>query len=328
MRARIRTISMLGLLVLVLAVALTAVACGGPEGDYTIGITQIATHPALDACAEGFKAALADAGYVEGENVTYDMQDAQGEPANATLIAQKFVGDQVDMIFAIATPTAQAAINETTDIPIIFGAVTDPIYSELLENGDAPEGNVTGASDKLPIQPHLDLIMELVPEAKTIGVLYNAAEANSVVAVEEEKALAEAMGLEVVEATADSTAGVLAAAQSLVGRVDAVSVLTDNTIVSAFESVVQVCEENDIPLIAGDIDSVERGAIAAYAFDYYNHGYEAGEMAVKVLGGTPISEVPVQYAQNLKLAINTAAAEAMGVTIPDDLAADADQTFE
>lgn len=347
MRVKHKTLAVWGLLALMLVVAMMAVACGGTEeettttageegtsttvalaeGEFTIGITQIVAHPALDATAQGFKDALADAGYVEGQNVTYDMQDAQGEPANATLIAQKFVGDNVDMIFAIATPTAQAAVNETTEIPIVFGAVTDPVSAELVTNAEAPEANVTGASDKLPLQPHLDLIKALVPEVKTIGLIYNAGEANSVALVEEEKTLAAAMGIEVVEATAANTAEVLAAAQSLVGRVDAVSVLTDNTVVEAFESVVQVCEENKIPLIAGDIDSVERGAIAAYAFDYYDHGYQAGQMAVKVLQGTPISEIPVEYAQDLKLAINEAAAEAMGVTIPDDLLSKADEKF-
>ncbi len=347
MRLKHKTLTVWGLLALMLVVAMMAVACGGTEeettttageegttttvelaeGEFTIGITQIVAHPALDATAQGFKDALAEAGYVEGANVTFDMQDAQGEPANATLIAQKFVGDKVDMIFAIATPTAQAAVNETKDIPIVFGAVTDPVSAELVVNVDAPEANVTGASDKLPLQPHLDLIKELVPDVKTIGLIYNAGEANSVALVEEEKTLAAAMGIEVVEATAANTAEVLAAAQSLVGRVDAVSVLTDNTVVEAFESVVQVCEENKIPLIAGDIDSVERGAVAAYAFDYYDHGFQAGQMAVKVLQGTPIKDIPVEYAQDLKLALNEMAAEAMGVTIPEDLLSKADQKF-
>ena len=352
MRAKRKAIVALGVVVL-LVVALLAMACGDDEattttaagedvtttvaegngladGEWTIGITQIAAHPALDACAQGFKDALADGGYVEGENVTFDMQDAQGDPANGTLIAQKFVGDEVDMIFAIATPTAQAAVNETDgmDLPVIFGAITDPVAAELLTNADAPEANVTGASDKLPLQPHLDLILDLVPDVQTIGLIYNAGETNSVVLVEEEKTLAAAMGLEVVEATAANTSEVLAAAQSLVGRVDAISVLTDNTVVEAFESVVQVCEENDIALVAGDIDSVERGAIAAWAFDYYNHGYQAGQMAVRVLDGAAIADVPVEFAKELKLAINTAAAEAMGVTIPDDLVDQADSTFE
>jgi putative ABC transport system substrate-binding protein len=334
MRAKRKAIVASGLVVL-LMVALLAMACDGDdattgpaEGEtYTIGISQIATHPALDATAQGFKDVLTDAGYIEGENVTYDMQNAQGEMANATAIAQKFVGDEVDLILTIATPNSQAAVNETTTIPIVFAAITDPVSAGLLENADAPEGNATGCSDGLPVQPHLDLIVELVPDVKTVGLLYNAGEANSVFLVDKEKAAAADMGLEVVEATAASSAEVLAAAESLVGRVDAISVLTDNTIVSAFESVVKVCEENDIPLIAGDIDSVQRGAVAAWAFDYYEHGKQAGEVGLLVLGGTPISEIPVKYAEELKLAINLAAADAMGVTIPDALKDQADQTF-
>jgi putative ABC transport system substrate-binding protein len=306
----------------------TTEGMGGVAKDVTIGVTQIVAHPALDATAQGFKDVLAENGYVEGDNVTYDMQNAQGEMANATAIAQKFVGDEVDLILSIATPNSQAAVNETTTIPIVFAAITDPVSAGLVQNADAPEANATGVSDMLPVQPHLDLIVDLVPDVKTIGLLYNAGETNSVVLVDAEKAAAAAMGLEVVEATAASSAEVLAAAESLVGRVDAISVLTDNTVVSALESVVKVCEENDIPLITGDIDSVERGAIAAWAFDYYEHGKQAGEIGLMVLGGTAIADIPVKYAEELKLAINLAAAEAMGVTIPDALKDQADQTFE
>lgn len=325
MRATHKTMTTLGILLVVIVFVFAGAGCGGP--DTTIGITQIVTHPALDSVVDGFIEALAEAGYVEGENVSFDRQNAQGELANASAIAQKFVGDKVDLILSVATPTSQAAIKATTSIPIIFAAVTDPIGSDLLENGDAPEGNVTGVSDMLPVQPHLDLIMQLVPGAKTIGLLYNAGESNSVFLVENEKAAAEAMGLKVVEATAASSSEVLAAAQSLVGRVDAISVLTDNTVVSALESVVKVCEENKIPLITGDIDSVERGSVAAYAFDYKDHGRQAGLVAVQILKGTPIAQIPVQYAQNLQLAINLAAATAMGVTIPEDLKAKANTTY-
>ena len=342
MRARHANMAALGVVAVLLVIALTAIACGGEEvtpttggsaettavgQNYKIGITQIVSHPALDATAQGFIDALAEAGYVEGENVTYDEQNAQGEMANATTIAQKFVGDQVDLILSIATPTSQAAVQATTDIPIVFAAVTDPVAAGLVANETAPEANVTGVSDMLPVQPHLDLIMQLVPDAKTIGLLYNAGETNSVTLVEKEKVAAEAMGLEVVEATAASSSEVLAAAQSLVGRVDVISVLTDNTVVSALESVVMVCEENGIPLIAGDIDSVERGAVAAYAFDYYDHGVQAGQVAVQILEGTAIASIPVQYAQDLKLAINLVAAESMGVTVPEALKSEADQTF-
>ncbi len=311
------------------AEATSTTAAAGPQPDkmYTIGITQIVSHPALDATAEGFIEALAEAGYVEGQNVTFDMQNAQGDMANATTIAQKFVGDKVDLILSIATPTSQAAAKATPDIPIVFAAVTDPVAAELVTNADAPEGNITGVSDMLPVEPHLELIKQLVPGAMTVGLLYNAGETNSVALVEKEKAAAEAMGLKVVEATAANSSEVLGAAQSLVGRCDVISVLTDNTIVSALESVVKVCQENKIPLIAGDIDSVQRGAVAAYAFDYKDHGFQAGQVAAEVLAGTPISQIPVQYAQNLQLAINETAAAAMGVTIPDDLKAKANTTF-
>jgi len=239
--------------------------------------------------------------------------------ANATTIAQKFAGDKDDLILAVATPASQAVVKATSTITVIFAAVTDPVAAGLLKNPEAPEANVTGVSDMLPVQPHLDLIKELVPNVKTIGLLYNSGETNSVILVEKEKAAAEAMGLKVVEATAANSSEVLAAAQSLVDRVDAISVLTDNTVVSALESVMKVCQEKKIPLIAGDINSVERGAAAARAFDYYDHGVQAGKMAVRVLQGTPLSEIPVEYAQNLQLAVNTAAAEAMGLTIPPEL---------
>ena len=307
----------------------TSEAGAEPEAGkvYKIGITQIVSHPALDATAEGFIAALTDSGFVQDDNVVYDMQNAQGDMANATTIAQKFVGDNVDLILSIATPTSQAAAKATDTIPIVFAAVTDPVAAELVTNPDAPDGNITGVSDLLPVAPHLELIKQIVPEVTVVGLLYNAGETNSVALVEQEKAAAAAMGLEIVEATAASSSEVLGAAQSLVGRCDVISVLTDNTVVSALESVVKVCQDNKIPLIAGDIDSVERGAVAAYAFDYRDHGYQAGLMAVKVLEGTPIAQIPVEYAQNLQLAINEAAAAAMGVTIPDDLKAKANTTF-
>ncbi|OFW59185.1 MAG: hypothetical protein A2133_00310 [Actinobacteria bacterium RBG_16_64_13] len=347
MRKAYKIVAVLGILLAMSALVFLAGGCGGTDttttestgpastdttagevtGNFTIGVTQIVSHPALDATVEGFKEAMAEQGFVEGKNVTYDLQNAQGEMPNASTIAQKFVGDGVDLILSVATPTSQAVVKATTTIPIVFAAVTDPVAAGLVTNPDAPEANVTGVSDMLPVQPHLDLIKKIVPNVKTIGLLYNAGEANSVALVEKEKAAAEAMGLKVVEATASSSSEVLAAAQSLVGRVDAISVLTDNTVVSALESVVKVCQENKIPLIAGDTDSVKRGAVAALAFDYKDHGKQAGIVAAQILKGTLISKIAVQYAQNLQLAINQAAATAMGVTIPDDLKSEADLTF-
>ena len=186
---------------------------------------------------------------------------------------------------------------------------------------------MTGVSDMLPVQPHLDLIKAIVPDVKTIGVIYNAGESNSVYLIKAEKDAAAKMGIKVVDATASNSSEVQAAAESLVGRVDAISVLTDNTAVSALESIIKVGEQNKIPVIAGDTDSVKRGAVAAYAFDYKDLGKQAGYQAAKILSGTPIKDIPVEYAKNLQLSINEKAAAAMGVTIPADLKAKAQNKF-
>lgn len=339
MRPRLRVTSLVAVLAVLAAATLAIAACGDDSTSPTtsaspsakasvkIGITQIVSHPALDACVVGFKKGMAEKGYTEGTNVTYDVQNAQGEMATASSIAQKFAGQNLDLILGIATPTTQAMVKADKETPIVFTAVTDPVGAGLVKNAETPEANVTGVSDMLPLQPHLDLIKQIVPDVKTIGVLYNAGETNSVFLVEEQKKLAEAMGIEVIEATASNSSEVQAAANSLKGRVDAISVLTDNTIVSALETVIKVCQDAEIPLICGDTDSVERGAVAAYAFDYEDLGLQAGYMAADILAGKAIGEIPVQYAENLQLSINPTAAAAMGVTIPDAVKAEADQTF-
>jgi putative ABC transport system substrate-binding protein len=320
------------------AAALVLTGCSSDSGDdtgssaaseaasqeYKVGITQIVSHPALDAAVEGFQEGLADKGYT---NVTYDVQNAQGDTATAASIAQKFANDGLDLVVGVATPTTQAVVKAITDTPIVFTAITDPVGAGIVDNADAPGGNVTGVSDMLPMEPTLELIKRVVPDITTLGVLYNAGESNSVFLIEEQKKAAEAAGIEIVEATASNSSEVQAAADSLVGRVDAVSVLTDNTVVSALESVIKVCQENGIPLLAGDTDSVERGAIAAYAFDYKDLGVQAGAMAADILAGKAISDIPVQYAETLQLSINPGAAEATGITLPDDLVAEATNTF-
>lgn len=324
-------------LAVVLALVFVAAGCGdsdeGDTGDasaspqaqaYTIGITQIVTHPALDAAVEGFKAGLAEKGFT---NVTYELKNAEGDMATASSIAQAFASQSMDLIMGVATPTSQAMVKADTTTPIVFTAVTDPVGAGLVADAEAPDANVTGVSDMLPMQPHLDLIKQIVPDIKTLGVLYNAGEANSVFLIEQEKEAAAAMGVEIVEATASNSSEVKAAADSLVGRVDAISVLTDNTVVSALESVIKMCQQEDIPLISGDTDSVERGAVAAYAFDYRDLGVQAGYMAAEILSGTPISEIPVQYAEKLQLSVNPKAAEAMGVTLPEELTSQAENTF-
>lgn len=330
---RVRTLIMIVLVTAVMTLAGVVAACGGDEGTadegkvYKIGITQIVSHPALDACVEGFKEALAERGFVEGKNVEYDLKNAEGDMATASSIAQTFASADLDLVLGVATPTSQAVAKAITTTPIVFTAVTDPVGARLVDDAEAPGANVTGVSDMLPMQPHLDLIKQVVPDVKTIGVLYNAGESNSVFSIKQEKEAAAAMGIKVVEATASNSSEVKAAADSLVGRVDAISVLTDNTVVSALESVIKVCQQNDIPLISGDTDSVERGAAAAYAFDYKDLGMQAGYMAAEILGGTAVSEIPVQFAEKLQLSVNPASAKEMGVTLPDDLLSKADNTF-
>ena len=323
------------ILLAVVALAGVIAGCGGssdtsssPSADtskaYKIGITQIVSHPALDAAVEGFKAALAEKGY---NNITYDMQNAEGDMATTASIAQKFAADGLDLILGVATPTSQAVVKADKTTPIVFTAVTDPVGAGLVTNPEVPEANVTGVSDLQPVEPILALAKQFNPDATKVGIVYNAGESNSVYIVEAAKKAAGTMGLEIVEATASNSSEVQAAAKSLIGRVDAIAVIGDNTAVTALEAIVKVCNENKIPLLAGDTDSVKRGAAAGYGFDYKDLGMQAGYQAALILGGTPIKDIPVEYAANLQLSINEKAAAAQGVTIPADLVGSAVNKF-
>lgn len=285
-----------------------------------IGTIQIVEHPALDAARQGFVDVLNENGYVEGEDVVYDYQNAQGDMSIANTIAQKFSLDKPDLILAIATPTAQAVANVIKDIPILITAVTDPVSAGLVESAEKPNSNVTGTNDMNPIDKQFELLLKLVPGAKKIGIVYNAGESNSVVQVEIAREVAKDLGLELVEATADTSANVLQAATSLANRVDAIYVPTDNTVVSAIESVVIVAEDNDLPLIVGEDNSVTRGALATEGLDYYQLGRQTGEMALRILNdGANPATMPIESLKETKLVINLNAAEAMGVTVPEEL---------
>jgi len=334
-----RAFKVIPLVALLAAVALAGViaGCGGSSDTasspsasadtskaYKIGITQIVSHPALDAAVEGFKAALAEKGY---SNITYDLQNAEGDMATTAAIAQKFAADGLDLILGVATPTTQAMVKADKVTPIVFTAVTDPVGAGLVTNPEAPEANVTGVSDLQPVEPILALAKQFNPDAKTVGMVYNAGESNSVYLVEAAKKAATAMGLEIVEATASNSSEVQAAAKSLIGRVDAIATIGDNTAVTALEAIVKVCNENKIPLLVGDPDSVKRGAAAGYGFDYKDLGMQAGYQAALILSGTPIMDISVEYAKNLQLSINEKAAKAQGVTIPADLVSQAVNKF-
>lgn len=292
------------------------------EGDsLTVGITQIVEHPSLDRATEGFKQALLDAGL----DVEFVEEIAQGDNNNNQTIAQKFVGDEVDLIFANSTPSAQSALNETNDIPIVFTSVTDPVGAGLVESMEEPGGNVTGTADMHPenLPKTVELIKDLGKES--VGLIYNASEQNSVAQIESVKELASENGLDTAEATVSSSSEVKQAAESLVGKSDSILIITDNTVVSALETVLMVGHDNEIPVVVSEHDSVKRGGFAAFGFDYYDIGFEAGEKAVEILkDGQSPSEIPAQYPQNLKLMINEEAAEKMGVELTDEIKEDAE----
>jgi len=298
---------------------------------FKIGIVQLVEHSALDAAREGFVDALADEGFVDGENIFIDYKNANGEPATCITICEGFVADQVDLILAIATPAVQAAATVTQDIPIIFNSVTDPQEAGVVESWDLPATNVTGASDMNPVKEQLALLLEIAPEVKNVGVIYNSGEVNSTVQVDIAKKVASEMGITMVEAVVINSGEVGTAAESLVGKVDAIYVPTDNTVVTALRSVISVAEEYDLPTVAGDIESVENGALATLGITYYGLGRQSGSMAAQVLDGANPAEIPVQMATDVTYAVNLAAADAMGVELPQgiiDLAREDGQLFE
>jgi putative ABC transport system substrate-binding protein len=283
---------------------------------YKIGISQFAVHPSLDAATEGFKKALQD----KGVKVKYDEQNAQTKMDDAQSIAQKFVGDKVDLIFANATPSATTALNQTKEIPIVFTSVTDPVGAGLVKAFDKPGKNITGTTDNHPdaTKKTIDFITNEV-KAKKIGVIYNSGEQNSEVQVKQVKDLVEKNGAKLVEVSVSTSAEVKQAAESLVGRVDAIYIPTDNTVVSALESVISVANSKKIPLFVGELDSMKRGAVAASGFNYFDIGYQSGVMAADILTGKKKpSEIPVELPKTLKLVINTKAAEAQGLKVNED----------
>lgn len=296
--------------------------------DVTVAVTAIVEHPALDAARNGVRDALAAAGYKEGENLKFVFESAQGNPATAAQIARQFAGDEPNVIVPISTPSAQAVVSATRDIPVVFTAVSDPLGAQLVKNMDKPGGNVTGLSDMSPVGEHIALIKEILPNVKTIGYLYNSGEANSVSLLAALKAEADKAGITIVESAATKSAEVQGAARALVGRADAIYIPTDNTIISALEGAVAVAEESKLPLFTADTDSVSRGSIAALGFNYYDVGKQTGEIVVRVLKGENPGDIAVKTAAGSDLVINKAAATKMGVTLPESVISRANKVIE
>lgn len=302
---------------IVMVVMTMLLAVGAAEAKMIkIGEAQIVSHPALDKDAEGFKTALAEEGFIEGINVKYDRQNAQGEQPNCTIIARKFEDDKVDLIHAISTPTAQAHVKTSKSIPIVYSSVTDPVATGIVPKEGATGTNVTGVSDRWPVDLQQKMYMEMAPAAKRWGTVYNPGDANVAVHIKIIKETILKMGGTFIESHVANSSEIMQAAQSLVGRVDAIHITSDNTVVSGYESLAKVCNQNKIPLFAGDRDSVPRGAVAAYALDYFQVGYTAGKKAVQILEGENPGKVPAGRAEGYSLWINLKHAKEQGLTLP------------
>lgn len=296
----------------------------------TISVSQFVEHPALDAVLKGFQ------DYLKEKNIdaTYNVHNAQANMGTATQVAQQMVGEKADLLVAIATPSAQTCVQALSKAPadlkrpFLFTAVTDPIAAGLVKDLEKPDPGITGVSDLLPIEEHIRMVLTYMGNIKTLGLLYNAGEANSKATIAGIKALSGKLGFTTVEATASKTADVYQAAKSLVGRADAVFIPTDNTIVSALESVIKVGVQNKLPIFAADVDSVKRGAVAAMGFDYYKHGYQTGAIAERILGGEKPENIPVQFQKDLQLHINANYSSQMGVEPPEELLKKATQVYK
>lgn len=315
-----KLICVVAALVLLLSLSLTAAA---ESEQYTIGIAQFAEHGSLDNCREGFLMGLAEAGIVEGENLTIDYQNAQTDMGIANQIAQQFVSNNVDLMCAIATPVAQACYNAADgNIPTIYTAVTDPVAAMLAGEDGSPVGSATGTSDKLPVENQLKAIRAIMPEAKKIGILYTTSEVNSESAIAEYQALAPEYGFEIVTSGISTTSDIPMALDSLLSQVDVMTNLTDNTVVSALSLVLDKANAASIPVFGSEIEQVKLGCVASEGLDYIALGKRTGAMAAKVLKGeATCQDLPYEVISESSLYVNYEAMEALGLTLPEDMAA-------
>ena len=295
-------------------------ASGGTAEDsgdgktYQIGVFQYTQHAALDEANEGFVAALEESGL----DCEIDQQNASGDSSATLTIGQKMVDDKKDLIFTIATPAAQAVAGLTSEIPVVLTAVTDPADADLVESNEAPGGNVTGTSDMNPVEKQVELLQQLIPDAKKVAVLYCSAEANSKLQAELVAEACKKAGIETEDYTVANSGEIQTVVESMVGKVDAIYVPTDNVISNAMATVAMIANENKLPTICGEENMVTAGGLATYSIDYYEIGHMAGEMAVKILKGeAEPGDLPIGYLpeEELKLVVNEDTAELLGIDV-------------
>ena len=293
-----------------------------------IGIVQIVEHPSLNTIREAFISHLAENGYVDGKNIRIDYQNAQNEQTNLNTICQKFKSDKKDLVIAIATPSAMAAAGVLTDIPVLFSACTDPVGSGLVTSLEKPGGNVTGTSDAVSASKIMELAKRITPGIKTIGALYNSSESNSIAVINELKEYAAENGMEVIEGTVTNTSEVQQVTQSLASKVDAIFSPIDNTIAAAMPIVSQVAENAKVPVYVGADSMVADGGLATYGINYIELGKETADMAIEILNGGNPGEMPVRTISEVEIYVNKKTADAIGITLPEDVLSEAAQVFE
>ena len=324
---------------MVAMMAIGAVGCGNASSDskkssdteYTIGIAQFAEHGSLDNCREGFLEGLKEEGIVEGENLTVLYDNAQTDTGTASTIADNYVSKKVDMICAIATPCAMSAYNSAmnTEIPVVYTAISDPVAAQLADDDGNSVGNITGTSDALPVKEQLEMIRELMPDAKKIGIIYTTSETNSVSTIETYKEYAPDYGFEIVETGINTIADVDMAAADMVSKVDCITNLTDNTVVASLPTILDKANEKKIPVFGSEIEQVKIGCLAAEGIDYIALGKQTGKMAAKVLKGeAKASEQNFETITEPGFYVNNKVAENLGITVPDDLANNAVESFD
>lgn len=306
-----------------MSVGMLAGCSGGSQQEektYKVGVVQLMQHGALDQSNQGMIDGLRDSGYEEGKNLEINQQNAQGDQSNLQTIAQQFLADEVDIILSISTPATQVMAAATEEIPIVGTAITSFEQAGLVDSDEAPGTNVTGTHDMSPVAEQIDLLLQVVPDAKTVGTIYTSSEKNSQVQVEILKEVAAEKGLTVVERTISTVNDIQQAAQSLVGEVDAIWLPTDNNVASAMPQVVGVTDEAGLVTVCGEESMVYAGGTITYGINFYQIGYDAGVMAAKILNGESVpAEMPIQGPSDLNLVINPTAVEAIGVEIPADL---------
>lgn len=301
------------------------------EASYKIGIQQFAEHGSLDNCREGFLEGLEEEGIKEGDNLKVEVKNAMADTATNAQIADSFVSDNMDLICAIATPSAQSAYNAAMDkdIPVVYTAVTDPVAAELADKDGNPVGNVTGTSDTLPVEEQLKMIREMMPDAKTIGILYTTSEANSVSAIATYESLVDKYGFTLETKGISQTSEIALATDDLLTKVDCITNLTDNTVVASLPTILEKANEKGIPVFGSEIEQVKIGCLAAEGIDYIQLGKQTGKIAAQILKGEKkASEIPYEIISEPGFYVNTKAAENLGIEVPSDLADSAVESFD